>query len=37
MIVPEALRKYIPGQPEFFPFVRELPKEITVVAGQKKK
>ncbi|CCF36255.1 seryl-tRNA synthetase [Colletotrichum higginsianum] len=35
--VPEVLRKYIPGQPEFLPYVAELPKEITVVAGQKKK
>lgn len=35
--VPEVLRKYIPGRPEFLPYVAELPKEITVVAGQKKK
>ncbi|KAF4475438.1 Serine--tRNA ligase [Colletotrichum fructicola Nara gc5] len=35
--VPEVLRKYIPGEPEFLPYVAELPKEITVVAGQKKK
>jgi seryl-tRNA synthetase len=27
--VPEVLRKYIPGQPEFLPFVRELPKDTT--------
>jgi seryl-tRNA synthetase len=32
-----VLRKYIPGQPEFLPFVKDLPKEMTVVAGQGKK
>lgn len=37
LIVPEVLRKYIPGQPEFLPFVKDLPKEMTVVAGQGKK
>jgi len=30
--VPEVLRKYIPGQPEFLPYVRELPKEVPVRA-----
>jgi len=25
-VVPNALRKYIPGQPSFLPFVKELPK-----------
>lgn len=29
VIVPEVLRKYIPGEPEFLPFVRELPKDST--------
>lgn len=27
--VPEVLRKYIPGQPEFLPFTKELPKDST--------
>jgi seryl-tRNA synthetase len=27
LIVPEVLRKYIPGEPEFLPFVKETPKE----------
>lgn len=27
--VPPVLRKYIPGQPEFLPYTRELPKETT--------
>ncbi|ODV63331.1 serine--tRNA ligase SES1 [Ascoidea rubescens DSM 1968] len=27
--VPEVLRKYIPGEPEFLPFVKELPKNST--------
>ena len=27
--VPQVLRKYIPGQPEFLPYVRELPKDST--------
>lgn len=25
LVVPEVLRKYIPGQPEFLPFTREMP------------
>lgn len=29
LIVPEVLRKYIPGQPEFLPYVKELPKDST--------
>lgn len=29
VIVPEVLRKYIPGQPEFLPYVKELPKDST--------
>lgn len=27
--VPEVLRKYIPGEPEFIPFAKELPKNST--------
>ncbi|KAF2416694.1 serine-tRNA ligase [Tothia fuscella] len=27
--IPEVLRQYIPGQPDFLPFVKELPKEST--------
>ncbi|KAL9108941.1 MAG: hypothetical protein Q9227_006337 [Pyrenula ochraceoflavens] len=27
--VPEVLRKYIPGEPDFLPFVKELPKNTT--------
>jgi seryl-tRNA synthetase len=27
--VPEVLRKYIPGTPEFIPFSKELSKEST--------
>lgn len=33
--VPEVLRKYIPGEPEFLPYVRELPKNST--SNKKKK
>ncbi|CCD22739.1 serine--tRNA ligase SES1 NDAI_0A05840 [Naumovozyma dairenensis CBS 421] len=29
LIVPEVLRKYIPGEPEFLPYVKELPKNST--------
>lgn len=29
MVVPEVLRKYIPGEPEFLPFTKELPKNST--------
>ncbi|EFW22822.1 Cytosolic seryl-tRNA synthetase [Coccidioides posadasii str. Silveira] len=29
IIVPEVLRKYIPGQPEFLPYTKELPKDTT--------
>ncbi|RDL35101.1 Seryl-tRNA synthetase [Venustampulla echinocandica] len=28
-IVPEPLRKYMPGAPEFIPFTKELPKDTT--------
>ena len=27
--MPEPLRKYIPGAPEFLPYTRELPKDTT--------
>ncbi|EDO17463.1 hypothetical protein Kpol_1037p60 [Vanderwaltozyma polyspora DSM 70294] len=29
LIIPEVLRKYMPGEPEFIPFVKELPKNST--------
>lgn len=29
IVVPEVLRRYIPGTPEFLPFVKELPKNST--------
>lgn len=29
IVVPEVLRKYIPGAPEFLPYVKELPKNST--------
>ena len=29
VVVPEKLRKYIPGEPEFLPYTRELPKDST--------
>ncbi|KAF2452322.1 seryl-tRNA synthetase [Lineolata rhizophorae] len=29
IVVPEPLRKYIPGAPEFLPFTKELPKDST--------
>lgn len=29
IVVPEVLRKYIPGQPEFLPYTKELPKNTT--------
>ncbi|KAJ8098384.1 hypothetical protein POJ06DRAFT_259330 [Lipomyces tetrasporus] len=32
--IPEVLRKWIPGEPEFVPFIKELPKNTT---SQKKK
>lgn len=25
--IPEPLRRYLPGQPDFLPFTKELPKE----------
>lgn len=27
--VPEPLRKYLPGAPDFIPFTKELPKDTT--------
>ena len=35
--VPEVLRKYIPGQPEFLPYTKELPKETTSNKAKKSK
>lgn len=29
LVVPEVLRKYIPGEPDFLPFIKELPKNLT--------
>ena len=29
LIVPEVLRKFIPGSPEFLPYVKDLPKDST--------
>lgn len=29
LVIPEVLRKYIPGEPEFIPYVKELPKDST--------
>ena len=42
MVVPEVLRKYIPGEPEFLPYVvKEAPKEAEKAekkdAGKKEK
>ncbi|QLG71838.1 hypothetical protein HG535_0C01870 [Zygotorulaspora mrakii] len=36
IVVPEVLRKYIPGEPEFLPFVKELPKNSTSNKEKKK-
>jgi len=36
MVVPEPLRKYIPGQPEFLPYVKELPKDSTSLKAKGK-
>jgi seryl-tRNA synthetase len=37
LMVPEVLRKYIPGQPEFIPFVKEpLDQSEAAPAGEKK-
>lgn len=29
LVIPEVLRKYIPGEPEFIPYIKELPKNST--------
>lgn len=29
LVIPEVLRKYIPGEPEFIPYVKDLPKNST--------
>ncbi|CAH2353355.1 serine--tRNA ligase, cytoplasmic [[Candida] railenensis] len=34
--IPEVLRRYIPGEPEFIPFVKELPKNSTSNKKNKK-
>lgn len=34
--IPEVLRKYIPGEPEFIPYVKELPKNSTSNKKNKK-
>lgn len=34
--VPEVLRKYIPGQPDFLPYVKELPKNSTSIRTKAK-
>lgn len=36
LVVPEVLRKYIPGEPEFLPFIKELPKNSTSNKSKKK-
>lgn len=36
LVVPEVLRKYIPGQPEFLPFVKDLPKDSTSLKAKAK-
>ncbi|CBF77842.1 hypothetical protein AN8867.2 [Aspergillus nidulans FGSC A4] len=35
-IVPEPLRKYIPGAPEFLPYTKELPKDSTSTKARSK-
>lgn len=41
LVVPEVLRKYIPGEPDFLPFIKEAPKEAEKAekkdAGKKEK
>lgn len=37
MRIPEPLRKYLPGAPDFIPFSRELPKETTAQKKTKEK
>ncbi|CAG90061.1 DEHA2G01694p [Debaryomyces hansenii CBS767] len=36
LVIPEVLRRYIPGEPEFIPFVKELPKNSTSNKKNKK-
>lgn len=36
LVVPEVLRKYIPGEPEFIPYAKELPKNSTSNKKNKK-
>ncbi|QLQ80409.1 hypothetical protein HG537_0D04100 [Torulaspora globosa] len=36
LVVPEVLRKYIPGEPEFLPYMKELPKNSTSSKEKKK-
>jgi seryl-tRNA synthetase len=33
--VPEPLRKYLPGAPDFIPFSKELPKDTTSQKAKK--
>ena len=37
LVIPEVLRKYIPGEPEFIPYIKELPKNTTSVKKAKGK
>ena len=34
--MPEVLRKYIPGNPEFLPYTKELPKDSTSLKAKGK-
>lgn len=36
LVVPEVLRKYIPGEPLFIPFIKDLPKNSTSTKKTKK-
>ena len=36
VLIPEVLRKYIPGQPEFLPYTKELPKDSTSLKAKGK-
>lgn len=36
LVVPPVLRKYIPGQPEFLPYTKELPTNSTSQRGKEK-
>lgn len=37
LVVPEVLRKYIPGEPDFLPYTKELPKNSTSTKKAAKK